>query len=82
MRIWLVVAAIGLLCAIAYGADKEYECKVLANFALQLFKDKEKFPILNVMPKDQDMLDKVEAHKGTDLELWHRTYADCMGTRT
>lgn len=63
-------------------ALSDYDCKVEANFALQLWKDREKFPILNVMPKDQRMLDLIQMHKGTGEEIWARVFNDCMGART
>ena len=58
------------------------DCKAQANWALMLSKDKETIPLINVMPKDQHILDLVEAHKGTAEELWWLVYYDCKGIHT
>lgn len=58
------------------------DCKAEANWALMLFKDRETVPQINVVPKDQHVLDLVLAHKGTKEELWQRVYHDCSDIRT
>ena len=85
---WLV-AAIGLVTCVACSASlaesnerMRKNCAGEANFAVDLFKDVKTGAIVNVMPKDQPTLDIVQAHKGTERELWQKVYGDCAGVKT
>lgn len=77
-----------LFCTInsVRSASNQYlgakDCKAEANWALMLRRDLNAGGAVNVMPKDQPVLDIVLAHKGTTDELWHKVYGNCAGVRT
>lgn len=79
MKTIFAIVALVLLC----GAGSEHRtCKFQADFALMLFKDLESGAFVNVMPKDQSILDVAKAHKGSPEELWRQVYNECKGVRT
>lgn len=57
-------------------------CTNEANWAVSLMKDRDAGIPVNVMPKDQHVLELVRLHKGTREELWHKVFHDCSDTRT